>query len=138
MPQPMDCGVRAEVVVRVNASSFRAVGEVKALHGPSTAGMEFLHLSAGGKYLLTELVAELARLQALMNRIRSARLEVDAETFRKELEDGRLQAIMLSERFPILGTILTPESFEPELAELASNDRIVKPQPLVIPVDLFG
>ena len=32
---PIDCGARAEILVRVNAASFRALGEVKAVRGNS-------------------------------------------------------------------------------------------------------
>src|ERR1039458_2317010 len=53
---PIDCGARAEIVVRVNADSFRAVGDVRAVRGPSGAGVEFVHLSAGGKDMLAGLV----------------------------------------------------------------------------------
>jgi hypothetical protein len=53
-PVPIDCGTRAEIVVRVNAASFRAVGEVKAIRGRSVAGLEFVHLTAGGKDLLAD------------------------------------------------------------------------------------
>ena len=132
------CGVRAEIVVRVNAASFRAVGEVRAIRGRSGAGVEFVHLSTGGKDLLEDLVAELARLQEVMNKLRSARRETDTESFRRQLEDGRLQAAMLSERFPFLGTILPGENPEPNQSASAGKDRIAEPQPLVIAVNLFG
>ena len=137
-PLPIDCGVRAEIVVRVNAASFRAVGEVKAIRGSSAAGVEFVHLTAGGKEMLGDLIAELARLQAVMNKLKSARREIDAESFRRQLEDGRLQALTLSERFPFLGTILRAKSSEADQPVFAGEDRIVEVQPLVIPVDLFG
>ena len=135
---PIDCGVRAEIVVRVNAASFRAVGEVKAIRGSSAAGVEFVHLTAGGKEMLGDLIAELAKLQAVMNKLKSARREMDAESFRRQLEDGRLQALTLSERFPFLGTILRAKSSEADQPVFAGEDRIVEVQPLVIPVDLFG
>jgi hypothetical protein len=138
IPQPFDYGVRAEIIVRVNAASFRAVGEVKAIRGPSTAGMEFVHLSAGGKDLLADLVTELARLQAIMNKLKSARREMDAESFRRELEFGKLQAGILTERFPFLRTILSAENSGPDQAGPAGQDRSVETQPLVISVDLFG
>ncbi len=138
IPQPFDCGKRAEIIVRINASSFRAVGEVKAIRGPSTAGLEFVHLSAGGKDLLADLVAQLARLQAIMNQLRSARREMDAESFRRQLEVGKLQAGILSERFPFLRTMLCAESAEPGQPASEGNDRIAGTQTLVIPVDLFG
>jgi len=134
---PIDCGARAEIVMRVNAASFRAVGEVRAIRGRSGAGMEFVHLSAGGKDLLADLVTDLARLQALMNKLKSARREMDAESFRMQLEDGKLQVALLSKRFPFLGTILAAESSEPDHAASDGQDRIAETQPLVIPVDLF-
>ena len=134
---PIDCGVRAEIVVRVNAASFRAVGEVKATRGGSGAGMEFVHLSAVGKDRLSDVIAELARLQAVMNKLRSVRREMDAESFRGQLETGKLQAAMLSERFPVLRTILKAEGSEPDQAASGDKDRIVEAQPLVITVDIF-
>ncbi len=134
---PIDCGVRAEIVVRVNAASFRAVGEVKAIRGGSGAGMEFVHLSAVGKDRLSDVIAELARLQAVMNKLRSVRREMDAESFRGQLETGKLQAAMLSERFPVLRTILKAEGSEPDQAASGDKDRIVEAQPLVITVDIF-
>jgi hypothetical protein len=154
IPQPMDCGARAEIIVRVNAASFRAVSEVKAIRGRSGAGMEFVHLSAGGKGLLADMVTDLARLQAVMHKLKSARREMDAKSFRKQLEEGRLQAAMLSERFPFLGTILQAESSAespresprenpeesspPDQLRSASQSRIVEARPFVITVDLFG
>ena len=143
---PVDLGVRAEMVVRVNAASFRAVGEVRAIRGRSGAGIEFVHLSAGGKHMLADLVTELARLQAVMNKLNAAPREMDAAFFRKQLKDGKLQAAMLSERFPFLGTILPAknsgesarESSEPVQAASAGKDRIVEVQSLAFLVDLFG
>ena len=102
---PIDYGTRAEIVLRVNAASFRAVGEVKAIRGRSAAGMEFLQLSTGGKELLADLVTDLARVQAVMNKLKSVRRETDAASFRKQLKEGKRQAAMLSARFPFLGTI---------------------------------
>ena len=136
IPQSFACGARAEIMVRVNAASFRAVGEVKVIRGPSAAGMEFVYLSAGGKDLLGELIAELARLQALMNKLKSARREMDAESFRKQQDSGRIHAAMLNTRFPFLGTILGKEN--PGEIEDDGKGRIMEAQPLVIPVDLFG
>ena len=59
--------------------------------------------------MLGDLIAELARLQAVMNKLKAARREIDAESFRRQLEHGQRQAAMLSERFPFLGTILRCE-----------------------------
>jgi len=140
--RPIDCGARAELVVHVNAVSFRAVGEVRAIRGSSGAGVEFVHLSAGGKDMLADLVTDLARLQALMNKLKSDRCVMDAESFRKEMEDGRYEAARLSERFPFLRGILpverTNESSEVDGVTSVGKNRTVEGQSLVIAVDLFG
>jgi hypothetical protein len=132
-------GARAEIVVRVNAASFRAVGEVRAVRGLSSAGWEFVRLSAGGREMLGGLVTDLARLQTVMNKLKSARREMDAESFRQELEDGKYQAELLGERFPFLRTILPTGSGEPSGPDetSASKDRAAA-QALIIAVDLLG
>jgi hypothetical protein len=138
----LDCGARAELVVRVNAASFRALGEVRAIRGRSGAGMEFVRLSAGGKAVLVDLIAELERFQAAMNKLRPARREMDAGSFREQLEEGRRRATMLRQRFPILGSILSAdgseESMEADGVVCAGKNGIVEAQPVVIRVDLFG
>ena len=139
---PIARGARAELVVRVNAASFRAVGEVRAIRGHSGACLEFVLLSAGGKGLLADLVTELARLQAVMNDIKSTRREIDPESFRGQLDYRRLQATRLSRRFPLLGTTPPPESsgVSPESDGDASTGRDPGEEErfLVGPVDLFG
>ena len=147
---PIDFGVRTEIIVRVNAASFRAVGEVRAIRSRFGAGIEFVHLSAGGKHTLADLVTELARLQAVMNNLKAARREINAESFRKQLEEGKHQAAMLSERFSFLGTIVPAESSGESSKESSresskagqaasvAEDPIVEAQPLVVRVDLFG
>lgn len=135
---PIDCGTRAEIVVRVNAASFRAVGEVRALRGQSGAGLEFVHLSAGGKDMLAGLIRELARLHAVMNELRSVRREIDAESYKKQFAEGKLQAALLSERIPALAVILQAESSEPDETLLAGEPRNVEAKPPAAPVDLFG
>jgi hypothetical protein len=139
---PIDCGVRAELVVRVNAASFRALGEVRAFRGRSGVCLEFVRLSPSGKDMLADLIKELARLQAFVDKVKSSRRDLDAESFRRQLEEGKLQALRLSKRFPFLGTILPAESSgeSSELDQVASDgkDRIEEAQQLVVPVDLFG
>jgi hypothetical protein len=86
---PMDCGVRAEIVARVSARSFRAVGEVRAIRGCSGVCIEFVRLSTGGKDMLADLIAELERLQAVMNKLKSASTQINRESFGRQLENGR-------------------------------------------------
>ena len=138
---PIARGARAELFVRVNAASFRAVGEVRAIRAHSGACLEFVQLSAGGKGVLADLVRELARLQAVMNDIKSTRREIDPEAFRRQLDYRKLQATRLSRRFPLLGTTLSPESSgvssEPDDASTGKDPR-EEEQLLVGPIDLFG
>jgi hypothetical protein len=137
IPQPIDCGVRAEILVRVNAASFRAVGEVRAVRGHSGAGLEFVHLSSGGKDLLGDLIAQLARLQALMNKLKADRRKMDAESFRRELEAGKVEAMALSKRFPFLGTTFSSMNLE-EKNPKSADDLLSSQEPVVVPVNLFG
>jgi hypothetical protein len=133
-PLPLDSGVRAEILVRVNASSFRALGEVRVIRGLSGAGVEFVQLSAGGRDLLANTWAQLARVQAAMSRLRASRREMDAELLRKHLEAGQLQAALqrLGSRFAFEDTKVASLSG-------AQGDRVkVEEEPLVIPVNLFG
>ncbi len=139
---PIARGARAELVVRVNAASFRAVGEVRAIRGHSGACLEFVLLSAGGKGVLSDLVTELARLQAVMNDIKATRREIDPESFRRQLDYRRLQATRLSRRFPLLGTTLpagsSGVSSEPDDDASTGKDPREEERLLVGPVDLFG
>ena len=134
---PIEFGSRAEVLVRVNAASFRAVGIVKALRSDSVAGIEFVRLSAGGKELLADLVSELARLRSVIDDLMSARRDMDAETFRKHIEAGKLHAAMFATRYPFLKTTVTAEILEQEQVESAPRQPAWQARN-IIPVDLFG
>jgi hypothetical protein len=142
---PIEAGARAEIIVRVNDASFRAVGEVRAVPGGSGAGIEFVRLSAGGKDMLGEVVAEMERVQAIVNRLKAANAGIDPELLRRELENGSHQAAMLREELRFRGTMFrgenAAESAE-ESSELqigpAGKDPMADRQALVINVDLFG
>ena len=150
---PIDYGVRAEIVLRINDASFRAVGEVRAVRGGSGAGIEFVQMSSGGKDMLADVIQELARFQTHMKKLTSARRDTDAKTFRRQVEEGRVQAEILSRRLPVVRTDLgiedlghsSKESSEKRSRDSSKqnptlstdNNRIGKDQPLVITVDLF-
>jgi hypothetical protein len=121
----------------VKAASFRAVGEVRAVRGHSGAGLEFVQLSSGGKDLLADLISQLVRLQALMNKLKSDRRKMDEESFRKEMEAGKLEAIALSKRFPFLGTTLSAINLDGEKTE-SGGDLMSRGEHEVVPVNLFG
>lgn len=134
---PIECGARAEVVLRVNSASFRALGEIRAIRGKSGSGVEFVRLSANGKDMLADLVTDLARLQALMSKLKSDRRAMDAELFIREMGEGRLRGATLRDRFFFLRTILPTENAEGEKTETAGTNAI-REERLVVPIDLFG
>jgi len=134
----IECGARAEIVARVNAVSFRAVGEVKAIRGGSTACLAFVYLTSGGKELLADMIADLARVQAVMDKLKATRREMDAESFRRELEQGRLHELAFSRRFSMAERFLAEEAAAPQQSVTADQHVTGKEPPLVIAVDLFG
>jgi PilZ domain len=136
-PVPIERGARAEIVVHVNSASFRAVGEVKGIRGNSEAGIEFVYLSRGGKDLLADLVAELARLQAFINQLKAARRDAETESFRKQLESGKLLAAMWRERLRSLEGLAPAENSETDQVSSAGGGPNKEAQPLVAPVRLF-
>ena len=136
-PVPIECGARAEIVVHVNSSSFRAVGEVRGIHGNSEAGIQFIYLSGGGKDPLADLIAELARLQALINQLKAARRDAESESFRKQLESGKLLAAMWRKRLRSLEGLAPAESSETDQVSSAGAESSKGGQPLVTPVRLF-
>jgi len=101
---PLGWGARAEVLVQINTSSFRALSQVRALHGPYGIGMQFLHLSPGGQDMLVELIRELARQNAIAGTLRAARREPDQDRW------DECRAALLQESSPMLGRIIVSEN----------------------------
>jgi hypothetical protein len=99
-------------------------------------GMEFVHLSAHGKDMLADVVERLARLQALVNQLRSARRGVETEMLLRDLEREGFHAILLNQPLPVLGAVLPRES-EDAWPVADSEPPIVKAEVEIIPVDLF-
>ena len=129
---PMESGARAEIIVRVNGASFRAVGEVRAVPGGWGACIEFVRWSAGRKYMLGEVIAELERVQAVMNKLKAASAEIDPELLRREPENGA----MLREGLRLRATTLTGEPRKTKLqVTSAGRDSIADAQALVFKVD---
>jgi len=87
--------------------------------------------------LLADLVSELARLRAVIDNLMSARRDMDTETFRKQIEAGKLHAAMFATRYPFLETTLSAEIAEQNLVESAPQELIAQARN-IIPVDLFG
>jgi len=101
------------------------------------SGIQFIYLSRGGKDLLADLIAELARLQALINQLKAARRDAEAESFRKQLESGKLLAAMWRERLRSLEGLAPAESSETDQVSSAGAESSKGGQPLVTPVRLF-
>jgi hypothetical protein len=168
VPRLIECGSRAEIIVCVNAASFRAIGEIRVLRAPFVVGLEFVHLSAGGKDSLDELITDLAKLRSVMRKLDHDPRESGTTSFRKKLEEGQIQAANLSLRPPARRMIL-PRSLgdSPQRSKRTVNetrkksqdcvplerasiddvdsriddridDRIEAGDPLVITIDLFG
>jgi len=133
----LDCGTRTEIVVRINSASFRAVSQVTAIRGRAGIGMEFVHLSARGKDMLADVVEGLARLQALVNQLRSARRDAEAEMLLRELEREGFRAILLNQHLPALGAVPSRERRGEASAGADSEPSIAEAQAEIVPVDLF-
>jgi hypothetical protein len=134
--QPLPCGTLVEVIVQVDASSFRALGQVKDSRDRSRAALEFLQLSAGGRDLLRELVAQLARLRAKEIALHAGDREDDPGPW-DDLDDGSPQAIGMKDRFPVLATLLPPEPHEGAAPVTTGEKPAHEPDPESSFLDLF-
>jgi hypothetical protein len=132
----LPCGVQAEIVVRINSASFRAVSQVRAIRN-RTAGKEFVHLSARGKDMLAEVVEEMARLQAFVNQLRAARREVEAEQLLQELEREGFSTLLLKRRLPILGAAMSEEPRDEAPTKAEPEPVVVEAKAEILPVNLF-
>ena len=121
-PSALVRGAQTELVIQVNSSAFRAIGEVRAAAGASGICVEFVRLSRGGRDMLAQLVADLAQLQVKAGARRNALLEADPETVRESLRRGGLEPLLILDRYPIFRAVTTvePASGTSESAEQRS------------------
>ncbi len=134
--QPIHQGTRTEMVVCVNAASFRTVGLVKNLIEPSRACVEFAQMSAGSKVMLADLAGQLQRLHAVMAKLRAGRVETEAQLSR-ELGEAGLRAAQFARRMPLSSRSSTDGTSEVAVKP-SDDDSIVKLIPVKIRIDLFG
>jgi hypothetical protein len=73
----------------------------------------------------------------VIDNLMSARRDMDTETFRKQIEAGKLHAAMFATRYPFLKTTQSVEILEQEQVESAPKQLPVQARN-IIPVDLFG
>jgi hypothetical protein len=122
-----------EILISVNAASFRTLGLVRAAEC-SRARLEFVQMSAGSRSLLADLIAQFERLSAAVNMLRLERFETEEE-LRREMEKAGVRVARLGRRH-----LSTPRAIEDVGTGPKSPDegRIVAESPLIIKVDLFG
>jgi len=126
---PLECGVMAEVLLRVNTSCFRAIGQVRGLRDGMRICMEFHRLSSRGRDMLAELIEQLAALQSTIDKMKSSG-RTDPELIRRFFQN-RIRARLRSERLPISG------EGESTSLMLARRVLVVDDEDGPIPVDLF-
>lgn len=133
---PFDPGARAELLVRVNTVSFRAVGLVRSTQQGSRACMEFVQMSSGSKGMLQDLIEELAQFNAAVARLRGEQ-PISDEQMLEELERPAFRTMNRIRRESIVqGEKGAPSEAlaEARAAAASAGDS----SPLLIRVDLFG
>jgi len=79
LAQRIEPGAQTEVLVRVNACTFRAAALVKGQTDPSATSLQFLKISAGGRDMLKDVLAELARVRLWNQKLRGQQIDADTE-----------------------------------------------------------
>ncbi|MGH9643638.1 MAG: PilZ domain-containing protein [Terriglobales bacterium] len=132
MPCPLGMGARAELVVRINGLTFRTLGLVKAM-GPLRTGVEFLHLTATGRQMLEEFLADLEEKQKAMATVRSGRVGSEVELSR-QLKSAGIRPPLLDRHIPQFGS---PGKTDP--AERGSqHEKVIESVEALVRVDVFG
>jgi len=132
MPCPLDVGVRAELIVRIQGLSFRTLGQVKTLERSRT-GMEFVHLTALGKQMLEEFLESLQEKQKAIGRLRSGRVRGEAELTR-ELKSAGIGPAVLGSGIPLIGSPGKSEAVEPA----SRQESVIEPVEALVRIDVFG
>lgn len=132
MPCPLDVGVRAELIVRIQGLSFRTLGQVKTLE-PSRTGMEFVHLTALGKQMLEEFLEDLEEKKKAMAILRSGRVRNEAELSR-ELKSAGIRPAVLGSGISLVGSLGKVQPAEPEI----ERENMIEPVEALVRIDIFG
>jgi hypothetical protein len=120
----LPCGAQREILARVEASSFRALAQVRGVLGRSGICVEFVRLSAGGEDMLAELIRHLAKVRAITSAMGSASL----------LE----QPLNVESRtFPILRTFPSAPASEGSSLILNPSGSVAGAGTIIDPLDLF-
>ncbi|MGA7684579.1 MAG: PilZ domain-containing protein [Terriglobales bacterium] len=128
MPCPLEVGSRAELLVRINGLTFRTVGQVANKERLRT-GMEFIHLTAGGREMLEEFLVDLEAAQKAMAKLRMGRVESEPALSRQLMAAG-IHPVVLNSRIPLLSGS-ADGSVEP-----SANERMIETVEAVVLVDI--
>jgi hypothetical protein len=131
MSPAVEPGARMEVLVRVNAASFRAGALVRSQRDLSATCLEFVQISSRAKDVLADVLVRLAKMEELNRRLRETRL--DADTERMLAEQGRFRVVRFGhgDRWEVRAN-----SDFADQPEMAGECEIVEPRQ--IEIDLFG
>jgi hypothetical protein len=132
---PVDGSARAEIVVRTKSNSFRAIGEVRTIRSDFVAGVEFVRLSAGGKGLLKDLMVDLAKVQAAIDKLKSDGNELGPELLLQELKYRNPASGNVAHAVSVLEQLQSQPIAEPPQTPCNEPPRVA--EELVIPIDLF-
>jgi hypothetical protein len=131
--QPLEVGRATEVVVAVNAESFRAAALVKGLHPLCGTRLEFTRIGDFGKEILADLVQRLATMQSLNRKLRAPQME--KETAQLLLKQEIFQLVRRGDALASAGE-KNPGQNETDTKRAEEGDAI-EGKPLVIQVDVF-
>src|SRR5271167_668038 len=125
--ESLEAGERTELVLAVNAESFRAAALVK---GSPLCGtrLQFTHMSAFGRDVLADLLARMAEERALHDRLKSSR--IDNETARMLMAQER--SGFAAGRSGAMVTVARDSA-----ALNSEPSRIVEADPILIRVDVY-
>lgn len=122
-------GTRAEILLRVNSSSFRVLCEVRAHLAPSHVGVEFLRMSGVAESILAELMRELARQRAESRAFRTLHRGQDSLSKSKRIVTLDRSLVTMGDQI----TLLPPDRQASGEMNLVKRSSIV----LVSELDLF-
>jgi c-di-GMP-binding flagellar brake protein YcgR len=132
--QPVESGARTEIIVYANAASFRAAALVTGQRARGTS-LQFLQISSRGQDVLADLLQQLARVQALNRKLRSAR--IDEETEQILTERGGFSFLMIDEQGKANAKLLL-RGADPIAGRSKDGTEREEEDSGLIQVDLFG
>jgi hypothetical protein len=91
---PLALGLPLDLLLQVNAVSFRANGTVRVVRGGQQIGIEFSKMTAGGRDRLDEVIADFQRVMSLRNASKPAPLLLGTSEWRPLLAETVQPAVI--------------------------------------------